>query len=493
MELEFTKSVNEAVTKAKEFSDVGEKIRSLIQEIEHLMYNVDTPNCIPTVKKICMIDLKALLEKFRSDVNHTIQMREALSGSFAELVIDESRVYNIHDEILKYMTLVKKPDRLPSERNSYYHNYAQEEQYSRNEIAKSSYFNNYPQDVSRNDFTNDLAFLQFHKDYKNDPSEKFPVTVADYFEANCPKKFLHFFQSHENRFHYIDLTRISPNTKPQFESVDLNINFNIPAFHKSIVIPNGDIYVVGGCDGEDPNKKMNTTFLYDWGKQSLIPKAKMSVGRSSFGICYMNRYIWVVGGLTNNSTYTRTCEKYDTLTNKWTQIADINHEILAPCVTSFNNKYLFKFGGCGVDDRLEPIVEKYDPSRNVWTVLNVKIDIPASIKPGYFKILSTSACVQINGTDIYVFGGYLEDNTSSNQTFIFRVQEESEYSASYQITKIGVKTLTHPEAFWNNTPIVFNKHIYALQNVQTLEREDGCLDDKRRLITFDSCDWLTIA
>lgn len=337
--------------------------------------------------------------------------------------------------------------------------------------------------------------MQFHKDYRCDGSEKFAVTVADYFEPNTQKKYLHFFQNHENRFHYIDIGSLTKNSAPIFETIDLNLNFKIPSFHKSIVTPNGDIYVVGGCDADDQSKKLPTTYQYDWNKNTLVMRAKMNCGRSSFGICYMNKSIWVVGGLTDNSIYTRTCEKFDLQTGKWSQIADLNHEILSPCVTGFNNKYLFKFGGCGPDDKLEPIVEKYDPARNVWNVLHVKIEIPNNIKPSYFKILSTSACAQINQNDIYVFGGYLEDNTSSNETFIFRVNEEgTDYSNyNYTITSIGSKTLRYPEAFWNNSPIVFDKKLFALQNVQTSEREDVCLDDKRRLIAFDSYDWLTIA
>ena len=209
----------------------------------------------------------------------------------------------------------------------------------------------------------------------------------------------------------------------------------------------------------------------------------------------MNKCIYVAGGLTNNSTFTRKCERYDTQANKWVSIAELNYDVLAPCMASFNNKYIFKFGGYNQGSYLEPLVEKYDPAKNTWMICRVRIELPSTIRPEYFKILSTSACVQLNQKEIYVFGGYLEDNTSSNQTFIFRISNENDDNnpQNYTITKIGVKSLTHPEAFWNNVPVVFNKQVYALQNVQTIEQEDVCLDDKRRLICFDSFDWFSVA
>lgn len=126
VEIEFAKSVNEAVSKAKEFNDIHDKVRSLIQELEHLMHNIESPNSIPTVKKICMIDLKALLEKFRGDVNHTLATREALSTSFAEVNVDEAKLYNLHEELIKFVSLNKKADRVPTDR-SFYNSFPQGE------------------------------------------------------------------------------------------------------------------------------------------------------------------------------------------------------------------------------------------------------------------------------------------------------------------------------------------------------------------------------
>ena len=331
---------------------------------------------------------------------------------------------------------------------------------------------------------------QFHKVYHNDTSIKYPINMPDYFEPGCKRQFLHFFQNHENRFHYIDLEQLISSSRASFNTLELRSSFTIPPFHKSIAVPNGDIYLVGGSDVRNSSKKLSSTYVLDLDQADLIPKAQMNVPRSSFAICYMNKFIYAIGGLTNNSNFTPTCERYDIVANKWSLIADLNHDVLAPCVTPYNNKYLFKFGGNSPENKLETFIERYDPAKNVWTPCNVRIELPEGMKPSQFKILNTSACVQINTQDIYIFGGYLEDNSSSNQTFLFKVVDE--YDEQYVITGVGAKTLTHPEAFWNNIPVVKNKCIFALQNVQTVDQEDVCLDDKRRLIVFNSVEWKSL-
>lgn len=494
IEAEYERSITDAVSKATNYSDVGDKITSLIQELEHLMYNIESPSCVPTVKKICMIDLKALLEKFRGDVHHTLSVRENLATNFSQININDALFPSVTDSIHRYLSLNVGRPAAAAQRNTATvdNNRSFQPPQRLTEHEKSSH--NIANHLYADETQEDPGFLQFHKEYRNDHNEEFPVTLNNYFEPGCTRRYLHFFQNYENRLHYIDVSNLSKNASPNFESTELNIDFTIPPFHRSMAVPNGDIYLIGGSDVQDPALKLNTNFLFDWGSRALVQRAPMNVPRSSFAICYMNRYIYVAGGLTDNSTFTRRCERYEIATNKWSNIADLNYDVIAPCMTAFNDRYIFKFGGYNQDMYLEPYVEKYDPNRNVWMICRLRIELPGTIRPEYFKILSTSACVQINAKEIYVFGGYLEDNTSSNQTFVLRVDKEDDENAqNYTVTKVGVKSLTHPEAFWNNNPIIFNKQVYALQNVQTIEQEDVCLDYRRRLICFDSYDWSSLA
>ena len=314
--------------------------------------------------------------------------------------------------------------------------------------------------------------------------------MSDYFE-NTNTKYLHFFQNHENRLHYLDIDRISTNYNPIFQSVQLDINFNIPPFHKSITTSKGHIYLIGGSDSDNSRKKLKTTYQFDFKKNVLLQKNNMIVPRSSFAICCMNNAIYVVGGLTNNSIFTNSCERYDISNDKWIITAPCNFDVLAPCITAFNNRYIFKFGGNSLENKYDTFIEKYDSEANSWTPISFVLDKGVSNAAQFFTVLTTNACIQINPQEIYIFGGYLEDNTGSNQTFLLHIVDPSDdrNPSNYTITGIGIKTLTHPEAFWNNTPLIHNQQVFALQNVPTPDQEDICLDDRRRLLLFNGIEW----
>ncbi len=55
--------------KAKDFEEVFRQIKRLIQELEDLNVSLDTGNTISIIKKICLLDLKSLMDKFRSKIH----------------------------------------------------------------------------------------------------------------------------------------------------------------------------------------------------------------------------------------------------------------------------------------------------------------------------------------------------------------------------------------------------------------------------------------
>ena len=73
----------------------------------------------------------------------------------------------------------------------------------------------------------------------------------------------------------------------------------------------------------------------------------MNVPRSSHGLCYMDDYIYLVGGFTNNQKMTNTVERFNVTTYETSQIASLNNTASSLCCTDFNNKAIFKFGGIG--------------------------------------------------------------------------------------------------------------------------------------------------
>ena len=90
----------------------------------------------------------------------------------------------------------------------------------------------------------------------------------------------------------------------------------------------------------------------------------MIVPRSSHCMCYMNGYIYVIGGITNKSQFTQKCERYELATDKWESIDDLNRNAVASCCCSYNDQFIFKFGGILSPDKLNRYIEMYNPLSN---------------------------------------------------------------------------------------------------------------------------------
>ena len=131
------------------------------------------------------------------------------------------------------------------------------------------------------------------------------------FSNNSPRRYLHFFQHDQNILHYLDLDSGS-----QFQTINLNLNFKLPDFHKSISISNGDLFLIAGADSNAPQKKVPNIYKYDFQNNTLQLVNKLKYGRSSHSICFNNRYIYVLGGYLNNQNLTNRCERYDIVSNR---------------------------------------------------------------------------------------------------------------------------------------------------------------------------------
>ena len=328
--------------------------------------------------------------------------------------------------------------------------------------------------------------------YNSTKSNNFSITMNDYFEAKCPHKVLHFFVYEQKKLFILDLEKLKKNNDATFEPINLEIDFRIPTFHKSIITPQGDIFLTGGSIPDNSGRKSNGTFYYDWSANSLRGLPNMINGRSSHGICYLNGNIYIIGGFLNGQTFTTKCEKYNVQARNWKQMANLNYNSVACSVTSYNQKYLFKFGGLIDGLLINNYIERYDIAHDDWIVIEPRINnneslLKQNIKD--FKLLSTSSCVQINKNEIMVFGGYQQDNQASATCFIFSSENEEENY--YEIKKVDACKLPYAEGFWNNMAIIMYKNVFATQNIPN-QQNDDCLENVRRILVFNSQEWIAI-
>ena len=188
------------------------------------------------------------MDKFKSDVYKVLENKKTDPISFN---IDQNQYVNISKELEKLINLSNS-----------------------NLIEKSFNFK-----------SNILS----QKDKKAEDESLFHVTVDEFFNKNCPRKFLHFFQNNENYLHILNLNELKFNNgNPVFERIRLNIDFQIPRFHKSIATNNGDIYLTGGSLFD---RKSQYIYVYDFNRKTLISVATLAFPRSSHAVCFHNGII----------------------------------------------------------------------------------------------------------------------------------------------------------------------------------------------------------
>lgn len=161
------------------------------------------------------------------------------------------------------------------------------------------------------------------------------------FSNASSRRYLHFFQHDENKLHYLDLDE-----GVDFQEIQLILNFQLPDYHKSIAVSNGDLYLIGGT--EVNQKKSPAIFKMDFESNNLILCNKLKYGRSSHSICFNNKYIYVLGGYLNSqSPATNRCERYDITNNRVEEIRPMRYETSGFACCSFAGRYIYKFGGIG--------------------------------------------------------------------------------------------------------------------------------------------------
>lgn len=89
----------------------------------------------------------------------------------------------------------------------------------------------------------------------------------------------------------------------KWKTVKLAMNGEIPSFYKSIITPSGEIYLIGGVDGRN-NQKRSGIFIFNPERSSLEPVTDIAIARSSHAVCYMNGSIYIIGGFKQNATAT---------------------------------------------------------------------------------------------------------------------------------------------------------------------------------------------
>ena len=440
--------------------------------MEKLEVSLSNKDRIYTIKSILLRDLDEEFQQIKLEINKEMTNNDK-SNPFV-IDIDKNKLKNIYQQLEQFVSI--------------------------NHIQDS--FN----------FTNQSKLLPTRQS-RSSPTPKpkprkelndIQVTNGDYFDADVYKKFIHFFQHKSKNLHLLDLDLLENQNICEFERVELDIDFKIPRWHRSMATPFSEIYLTGGVDVDNVDIKLKNSFVYDFNNRTMIEIDSMNVGRSGHAMIYLNGYIYVLGGFSDEKEFTDKCERYNIRTNIWELISSMKFKSNNPCACSFRRKYIYKFGGKVDDNQLCNVIERYSPLIDKWNLIEFDIPKEYSYAPDGFVILSSSACVQVNQNQIFIFGGtYADYSQKSAQSFVLSIEEKDEettsaintikkgnemvsISVTHKIKCINDYPLPVAEGFWNNQVILYNRKLYCLQNVQNEKNNNIVYLDRRRMLEFES-------
>lgn len=247
-------------------------------------------------------------------------------------------------------------------------------------------------------------------------SLKIFIQTEDYFSSSSKNKYLIFFPERSSEFIYFKIDKKRKNinqTEPQLddESERLakentkegfmkiakikNKGWVNPANHSALITPKGDIYMMGGVDGNS-NKTLPSLHKFNKSESLMELLVPMEQPRHSFSAVYCHRYIYVLGGSPGDDALAlRSCEKYSIRNKNWDKIADMNVASIGATSCAFEEKYIFKIGGKKDKFSHNIEIERYTIENDRWDILRLRfIDksknlIPEKLplKAGAFQVL----------------------------------------------------------------------------------------------------------
>ncbi|CAD8140945.1 unnamed protein product [Paramecium octaurelia] len=463
--------VKENLLKVKNIGGIFQRIQTVIEQLEILRNSLLTSSDpFLHFHKACRLDVKSLLDRYKSDLKKSIKSKEL---DPINVHIDEHKLFNLKNELSK-IVIIQTTDHeeaadnisVLSKNKDQSINYSVQGLYAQQTNNPQSGPPHFQQKPNKQQMSN--LGDNDEPQYGAISNQDFQISKSNYFVGQ--HKFLHFIINKANLMKICNLE-----TK---QWMTFEIDYEVPEFHRSIVAPNGDIYISGGLIDYKDNRKESIVRRYTLdGKMQQI--GQLSFPRSSHSMVYCNQAIYILCGYQEHRKMSYSLEKYNFNTQKMELCAPCKTPANSPACCVFNDRYIYKFGGYDQNGWNLLIIERYDTFENKWEHIDPEISKQESSK--FQTIYQCSACVQINKNNIYVFGGYDNDDKGVSFSFLLKIDDR------HTIHQVNTKPLLYPEGFWNNQVIIHDQKLFVLQNI---EIDSNQIDEiNRSLLCFDGQGW----
>ena len=254
-------------------------------------------------------------------------------------------------------------------------------------------------------------------------------------------KIIHWFEWGKKKLNIYDI--VSNTT----QTVELDINFKIPSFSRSIILPSSQIYLIGGEEPEYFPRKEVYMFDYKLNDRRLHQRASMPHKKFDFTLCHLNGCLYVICGKDSSSEVVDTCEKFNINENSWTSISSVCKKRYAASAIGFTNNKIYLFGGrSDYNNFMVSEIEEYSVEKNEWSLVHIRNGL------NFWNPVEVCACIQISKDKILVFGGSDARIKDSSSSLIFNAFDYSFEKKS---------ELKRPQVFVTS-PFLFGRYVYSI-------------------------------
>ncbi|CAD8143421.1 unnamed protein product [Paramecium octaurelia] len=396
------------------FIQQQENVQNFINELENLYVGLESSNQINMIKNVCSLDIKRNQLKFKK-VMKNLQNLQQNNPSMIKL--NQNNLQHIQQALYNYVQV----DFIPLQTNL---------------LLNTSQISQTFQET----------YLQQNEFFRN------------------KYKLLHFFETGKSVLWLFDLSLPDQVWRP----VQISNYVEVLPFSKSLITPDGQIYLAGGSL---PNKKKsNTIYQFNFSNYQLQEIGQMNSGRSSHGLIWKDNQLFIIGGYLDNLQITNQCESFDCLNKRVIKLPNLSNALGSPSVSIFNDT-IAVVGGIMQNMQINQQIEFLQ--KETW--------VSCSVTSQLTSMASMMCSIQIEQNQLMIFGGYLENNKGSKECTILEINDRT-------AKVVQTKQLPQAEGFWNNVPIIHQGRVLALQNV-VLDNQGNCAYDQRRIIIFDGTFW----
>ena len=237
--------------------------------------------------------------------------------------------------------------------------------------------------------------------------------------SNSPITKLLWFNQGTNKIFSYDLIG---NNQIWKEINNMN-NFTIPISPSISQLSNDIAFISGGCT--KINEVSKKCYLYKKGKFELL-NDMFNERRNHFSL-RVNEYIYVCGGIDNNSNHLNSCEKYSLQYEKWIKCSPLNIERSHLSLCNVNNKYIYAIGGENKKNGFLDSIEKYSILGDGWECMKIKLP---------YK-LECVGCIACSNKEIVIFGGYCPQKIKRETIIKYNIDTQKINFSDKQLNILG--------------------------------------------------------